>query len=135
MATATKKGKAAVVDPNDKNAKEEIDYVSQDKDWRGVIENELRFAENWQKDWGFLADNNINENPRNKEEQIQVLEEKLRTMSDIKIESTMHSHYKGKDYDILIKDYNKRKTVDLQPQTRRPQKLSKAYAFRNGEGK
>lgn len=34
-----------------------IDVVSQDKDWRGVIENELRCQENWQKDWGFLADN------------------------------------------------------------------------------
>lgn len=34
-----------------------IDVVSQDKDWRDVIENELKCQENWQKDWGFLADN------------------------------------------------------------------------------
>lgn len=32
-----------------------IDVVSQDKDWRGVIENERRYQDNWQKEWGFLA--------------------------------------------------------------------------------
>ena len=119
----------------DKNKQKdtEIDYVSKDKDWRGVIENELRFQENWQKDWGFLADNSINENPRTKEEQIQVLEEKLKTMSDVKLESTNKSTYTGTSYDFLIKDYNKRKTNDLMPQTRRPQALSKAYAFKNGK--
>jgi len=42
----------------DKNAIKEIDYVAQGKDWRGVIENELRCAENWNKDWGFLAEMN-----------------------------------------------------------------------------
>jgi hypothetical protein len=40
-----------------KKEKHFVDVVSQDKDWRGVIENELRCAENWHKDWGFLADN------------------------------------------------------------------------------
>ena len=112
-----------------KGEKTEIDYVSQDKDWRGVIENELKFQENWQKDWGFLADNSVNENPRTKDEQIQILEEKLKTMSDIKIESNNSASYKGGSYDILIKDFNKRKTSELMPQTRRPQALSKAYAF------
>jgi hypothetical protein len=33
-----------------------VDFVSQDKDWRGVIENELRCQEGWQRVWGFLAD-------------------------------------------------------------------------------
>ena len=113
---------------------EVIDVVSQDKDWRGVIENELRCQENWQKDWGFLADNTVSENPRTKEERIQVLEEKLKAMSDIKIESVNRSAYKGGSYDILVKDYNKRKTTDLMPQTRRPQKLSKAYAFLKEQG-
>ena len=55
-----------------------------------------------------------------------VLEEKLKAMSDIKIESVNRSAYKGGSYDILVKDYNKRKTTDLMPQTRRPEKLSKA---------
>ena len=120
-----------MADPKAKGGREPkvIDVVSQDKDWRGVIENELRCQENWQKDWGFLADNTVSENPRTKEERIQVLEEKLKAMSDIKIESVNRSAYKGGSYDILVKDYNKRKTTDLMPQTRRPQKLSKAYAF------
>ena len=55
----------------------ERDFVSEDKDWRSAVENELRYAENWQKDWGFLANNSIKENPRTKEEQIQVLEIKV----------------------------------------------------------
>lgn len=44
---------------NDKGKFDKIftDYVSQDKDWRSVIENELMCQEGWQKDWGFLADN------------------------------------------------------------------------------
>lgn len=37
-----------------------IDYVSHDKDWRGVVENELRCQEEWHKDWGFLADDKGN---------------------------------------------------------------------------
>lgn len=125
-----------MADPKVKGGREPkvIDVVSQDKDWRGVIENELRCQENWQKDWGFLADNTVSENPRTKEERIQVLEEKLKAMSDIKIESVNRSAYKGGSYDILVKDYNKRKTTDLMPQTRRPQKLSKAYAFLKEQG-
>ena len=125
-----------MADPKAKGGREPkvIDVVSQDKDWRGVIENELRCQENWQKDWGFLADNTVSENPRTKEERIQVLEEKLKAMSDIKIESVNQSAYKGGSYDILVKDYNKRKTTDLMPQTRRPQKLSKAYAFLKEQG-
>ena len=39
-----------------KGTKQFVDLVSQDKDWRGVIDNELRCQEGWQKDWGFLAD-------------------------------------------------------------------------------
>ena len=50
-----------------------IDVVSQDKDWRDIVRNELRCQENWQKDWGFLADNGLEENPKTKEEKIQIL--------------------------------------------------------------
>jgi hypothetical protein len=106
-----------------------IDVVSQDKDWRSVIENELRCQENWQKDWGFLADNSVSENPRTKAERIQVLEEKLKSMSDVKIESVSRTAHQGGNIDILNKAYNKRKTNELMPQTRRPQALSKAYKF------
>ena len=111
-----------------------IDVVSQDKDWRGVIENELRCQENWQKDWGFLADNSITENPKTKDERIQALEEKLKSMSDVKIDSVSKMQYIGPSYDILETQYNKRKTTELMPQTRRPQKISKAYAFLKAQG-
>ena len=33
-----------------------VDLVSQDKDWRDVISNELRCAEGCNKEWSFLAD-------------------------------------------------------------------------------
>ena len=111
-----------------------IDVVSQDKDWRGVIENELRCQENWQKDWGFLADNSITENPKTKDERIQDLEEKLKSMSDVKIDSVSKMQYLGPSYDILETQYNKRKNTELMPQTRRPQKISKAYAFLKAQG-
>ena len=111
-----------------------IDVVSQDKDWRGVIENELRCQENWQKDWGFLADNSITENPKSKDERIQALEEKLKSMSDVKIDSVSKMQYLGPSYDILETQYNKRKNTELMPQTRRPQKISKAYAFLKAQG-
>ena len=111
-----------------------IDVVSQDKDWRGVIENELRCQENWQKDWGFLADNSITENPKTKDERIQALEEKLKSMSDVKIDSVSKMQYLGPYYDILETKYNKRKNTELMPQTRRPQKISKAYAFLKAQG-
>ena len=111
-----------------------VDVVSQDKDWRGVIENELRCQENWQKDWGFLADNSITENPKTKDERIQALEEKLKSMSDVKIDSVSKMQYLGPSYDILETQYNKRKTTELMPQTRRPKKISKAYAFLKAQG-
>ena len=89
-----------------------VDVVSQDKDWRGVIENELRCQENWQKDWGFLADNSMTENPKTKEERIQVLEEKLKSMNDVNIyESVSQMKYYGPSYDILETQYNKRKKI------------------------
>ncbi len=51
------KGGAAAAGDDKKKGKE-VDLVSKDKDWRGVVENELRCAENWNKDWGFLAEMN-----------------------------------------------------------------------------
>ena len=111
-----------------------IDVVSQDKDWRDVVRNELRCQENWQKDWGFLADNGISENPKTKEEKIQILEEKLKAMKDIKLESVSKMSYIGPSYDIRETQYNRKKQKDLMPQTRRPKATSKAYAFLKQQG-
>ena len=111
-----------------------IDVVSQDKDWRDVVRNELRCQENWQKDWGFLADNGIDENPKTKEERIQILEEKLKSMNDIELGSVSKMSYVGPSYDIRETQFNRKKQKDLMPQTRRPQATSKAYAFLKQQG-
>ena len=111
-----------------------IDVVSQDKDWRDIVRNELRCQENWQKDWGFLADSGLEENPKTKEEKIQILEEKLKSMKDIKLESVSKMSYIGPSYDIRETQYNRKKQKDLMPQTRRPKATSKAYAFLKQQG-
>ena len=111
-----------------------IDIVSQDKDWRDIVRNELRCQEKWQKDWGFLADNGIEENPKTNEERIQILEEKLKGMKDIEIGSVSKMSYIGPSYDIRETQYNRKKQKDLMPQTRRPKASSKAYAFLKQQG-
>ena len=55
-------------------------------------------------------------------------------MSDVKIDSVSKMQYLGPSYDILETQYNKRKNTELMPQTRRPQKISKAYAFLKAQG-
>ena len=121
---------------SEKGAKEPkvIDVVSEDKDWRDVIRNELRCQENWQKDWGFLADNGLEENPKTKEEKIQILEEKLKGMKDIELGSVSKMSYVGPPYDIRETQFNRLKQKDLMPQTRRPKATSKAYAFLKQQG-
>ena len=111
-----------------------IDVVSQDKDWRDVVRNELRCQENWQKDWGFLADNGLEENPKTKEEKIQILEEKLKGMKDIELGSVSKMSYIGPSYDIRETRFNRKKQKDLMRQTRRPKASSKAYAFLKQQG-
>ena len=111
-----------------------IDVVSQDKDWRDVVRNELRCQENWQKDWGFLADSGIAENPKTKEERIQILEEKLKGMIDIELCSVIKMSYMGPSYDIRETQFNRKKQSALMPQTRRPKATSKAYAFLKQQG-
>ncbi len=33
-----------------------VDLVSQDKDWRGVIDMELKCQSGWNREWGFMVD-------------------------------------------------------------------------------
>jgi hypothetical protein len=66
-----------------------------------------------------------------KEEKILVIEEKLKSMKDIKTSSVSKQDFKGGDLDIRINDFNKRNSIDLMPQTRRPKALSKAEEFKN----
>jgi hypothetical protein len=69
----------------------------------------------------------VSEKPLSKDEKIQVLEEKLKNMSDIKLVSTMKQSFKGGNMDFKLKTNNKTKNIDLQPQSRRPKALSKAH--------
>ena len=36
--------------------KMDIDPVSDDKNWRTRVKNEKQSADQWQQDWGFLAE-------------------------------------------------------------------------------
>jgi len=106
-----------------------IDAVSQDKDWRSVIENELRCQENWQKEWGFLSSQNIGigDVPLTKLDKIRVLEEKLKSMDDVKIQSEFKTKFYSKEIDLRIDKFNKTKQHELQSQSRRPKANSIAH--------
>ena len=109
-------------------------YEEKFDDWKDAVRNELRCQENWQNDWGFLADSGIAENPKTKEERIQILEEKLKGMKDIELGSVSKMSYIGPSYDIRETRFNRKKQKDLMPQTRRPKASSKAYAFLKQQG-
>lgn len=110
------------------NNKKLIDVVAEDRDWISVIENELRFQENWQKDWGFLSKGeDISAKPKTKRDKINELEEKLKSMDNIKIKSEYKNNFIGNSYDIKVNSFNKRKESELLPQSRRPKALSIAH--------
>jgi hypothetical protein len=39
----------------------EISVVAQDKNWRDYISKEIKSADTWQQEWGFLASGNLEE--------------------------------------------------------------------------
>lgn len=62
-----------------------------------------------------------------KEERLQVIEEKLKAMDNVKLTSTMKQNFQGGKIDYDSKVFNRHLIPDLQPQSRRPKALSKAY--------
>ena len=63
----------------------DITVVAQDKNWRDYISKEIKSADEWNKDWGFLAAGKIEDGQtepvvKSKDEQIAEMEEKLKTM-------------------------------------------------------
>lgn len=62
-----------------------------------------------------------------KKEKIQLIEEKLKKMEDVKIESEMKNKYRGYNIDMTLKDFNKRNETELLPQSRRPKAISIAH--------
>lgn len=49
--------------------KKEMSIVAEDQNWRSYVNNELKCAEIWNQDWGFLASKNeIYQNTLTKDE-------------------------------------------------------------------
>ncbi|CAI2384483.1 unnamed protein product [Moneuplotes crassus] len=109
--------------------KKDISIVAEDQNWRSYIDNELKCAEIWQKDWGFLADKGDGARPDKeltKEDKIRQLEEELADMNRKKgkLETTNLTYGGGGDdlEKFRLTHIHKRKNVELQPVPRRPKK-------------
>ena len=48
-------------------------------------------------------------------------------MEHVKIQSEQKTQFRGKNFDMIIKDNNKRKESELLPQSRRPKSISLAH--------
>ena len=75
----------------------------------------------------------VTEKPLSKEEKIMMIEEKLKSMKDIKIETVAKQSYKGGEIDFKSDAHKKKQSNELTAQPRRPKELSKAYKFLNPE--
>ena len=60
-----------------------------------------------------------------------LIEEKLRSMKDIRIESVAKQSFRGGEIDFKSDANKKKESKELIPQPRRPKALSKAYKFQN----
>ena len=69
-----------------------------------------------------------------KEEKIMVIEEKLKSMKDIKVESCARQSFKGGEIDFKLETHKRKECPDLLVQSRRPKAISKAYKFLNPDG-
>jgi hypothetical protein len=121
------KGKGGDILPG---RKKDTSIVAEDQNWRSYIHNELKCAEIWQQNWGFLADEgNTSEFEKgvSREEKIRKLEEELGSMNNKKLgklQTTNLSYGTGGDdlEKFRLTHINKRKNPELQPVPRRPKK-------------
>ena len=110
--------------------KKDISIVAEDQNWRSYIHNELKCAEIWQKDWGFLADKGdgeIADKELTKEEKIRQLEEELTKMNQKKLNKLQTTNLSygtgGEDMEkFRLTHIHKRKNEELMPVPRRPKK-------------
>ena len=108
--------------------RKDISIVAEDQNWRSYIHNELKCAEIWQKDWGFLAekgDASELEKGLSREEKIRKLEEDLAEMNrtkHTKLQTTNLSYGTGgSDLEkFRLTHLNRKKNEELQPVPRRP---------------
>ena len=60
-----------------------------------------------------------------------LIEEKLKSMKDVKIETCAKQSFRGGEIDFKSEAHKKIESKDLMPQSRRPKAVSKAYKFLN----
>ncbi|CDW79728.1 UNKNOWN [Stylonychia lemnae] len=104
--------------------KREISQVADDQNWRSYVSNELKCAEIWNQDWGFLASQQDGyQQTLTKEEQIRKLEEELSSLKVKTFSKTNDSYGKGNNLEAYpMKHLNKKTDQDLMPCPRRPPK-------------
>jgi hypothetical protein len=85
--------------------KKELNEVAEDKNWRSYVANEIKGADNWTNDWGFLVSEGIllvillimmlidGAMEMSKEEKIRMLEEKLEGMNSQRVSKTTGASY------------------------------------------
>ena len=98
------------------------DFVSQDKDWRSLISNELKSSKQWEEDWEFLVTGKAHENALI-DDKISQLESRLQEINEQGFLTTAAVYGKGANLEkYRITDYNITKTPDLRPCDRKPRK-------------
>mmetsp|Transcript_3577 Transcript_3577/g.3513 ORF Transcript_3577/g.3513 Transcript_3577/m.3513 type:complete len:123 (-) Transcript_3577:59-427(-) len=102
--------------------KKEISIVAEDQNWRSYVHNELKCAEIWNQDWGFLSSaGGSYEQTLTKEEQIRKLEEELNSMNSKSYTRTNDSYGVGNNLEAYpMKHLNIKKCPDLMPCPRKP---------------
>ncbi len=75
----------------------------------------------------------VTEKPLSKEDKILLIEEKLKSLKDVKIETCARQSLKGGQIDFKSDSHKKVASKDLVPQPRRPKATSIAYKFLTGE--
>ena len=61
----------------------QLDPVSEDRNWVGLIKNELKCAELWEKDWGFLAgDADLNKDNATK---LYTIDDKIKSVQEVSL--------------------------------------------------
>ena len=104
--------------------KKEQSIVADDQNWRSYIHNELKCAEIWHQDWGFLAaKGGTYEKPLTLDEQIRKKEEELQNMDARKWTTTQQNYGYGNNMELFPeKVHNITKNPDLMACPRKPPK-------------
>lgn len=101
------------------------DFVSNDRNWRILIAGELKSAQIWEDDWGFLVSGKAADY-ETVDSKIQKLENKLTQVKDCGFRTSATVIGKGSNLEMFQpKEYNILKNPDLRPCDRKPKKMRK----------